>query len=558
MRYKLSKKHYADVLEEIDESYMSKEQKRTMRYKRLNQQNGEYVDGYYLWNLFIMIGMYIRSCTIPLLPKHIASPSMSETEIEEAFEKARLELDSVFTEERYEIAVTLTARIFRTSPHLHLDDKKREINKVRLEAEKQKNIPRLAKALMKRTVVARKQETGKGKGVLKTKTREGLEPGSSVEIAGKGSGGEKINNEVDRALDAQNDVHFSNEARGQVVHQLEPVDGQQIEIMKKEDEVWEEEQKAWEEEKKVAFPTKKKRNKPEERKRYKEKLAEIEKEEEKNRAKCEKQENIKRIIAEECATLMDGFSYFEPPPHTISVPLPMSPCRCKHCFKSNGTRRLFKRKETYYKYRGHQVSVKYSNVTEMYHVWYGLGHYTDLPLSGGINALEKEPSQWRNVGPQPHEEQISDGWKKVLKVIALRTIVGAVVDRQNVSGKSLEIVLEEFDQLWKDAGGKRMGRLTQKLKAKQFIEEERQQRSLTIDPPVGHQEYCSLVAASDSLKYLRESDDQQPSIFLRKKKKKRILRLAAKQFFEEEETQRESGDLQPRNLSRKKKRIKVH
>jgi predicted solute-binding protein len=143
------------------------------------------------------------------------------------------------------------------------------------------------------------------------------------------------------------------------------------------------------------------------------------------------------------------------------------------------------------------VSGEYASVTEMYHVWYGLGHYTDLPLPGGINALEKQASKWRDVDSR--SGRTIEGRKKRANLNALRKIVRAVVNRQNVSDESLAMTLREFDQLFRNTRKKGMLQtrrkgmlqLIQMLKAKKFIEG--QQSSLTVDPPVGHQEYCSLL-----------------------------------------------------------------
>jgi hypothetical protein len=206
-----------------------------------------------------------------------------------------------------------------------------------------------------------------------------------------------------------------------------------------------------------------------------------------------KEKEVERIIAEECATLLGGFSYIEPPP-TLPIPLPTSPCTCKHCFKSDGSRQKNPKKKDYTR---HMVSGEYASVTEMYHVWYGLGHYTDLPLPGGINALEKQASKWRDV--ESRSGRTIEGRKKRANLNALRKIVRAVVNRQNVSDESLAMTLREFDQLFRNTRKKGMLQtrrkgmlqLIQMLKAKKFIEG--QQSSLTVDPPVGHQEYCSLL-----------------------------------------------------------------
>jgi hypothetical protein len=321
-----------------------------------------------------------------------------------------------------------------------------------------------------------------------TEAGEKVETESFVEMQCNDSDAEQTNNEVNRALDAQNDGRVSNEARGQV-HQLELVDGQQTNTImndrrdtvtkkstehisvernrpsaaqEKEDEALEEEAEAGK------------------RKKREEDLSKWLK-------KRQKQENVKRIIAEECATLLDGFSYFEPPP-TITAPLPLSYCTCQHCFGNDGLRRQRKKVTDY---RRHKISTEYSSVTEMYHAWYGLGHYTDLPLPGGINSLEKEPSVWRDVDSHTNKAR-----KKRYKLRCLRKIVIAVVNRQNVSGESLAMTLREFDQLWRKIRSGRMLEMMKELKAKGFIEEERRQSSLAADPPVGHQEYCSLIVTS--------------------------------------------------------------
>jgi hypothetical protein len=272
-----------------------------------------------------------------------------------------------------------------------------------------------------------------------------------------------------------------------------------------------EEEETREEDEEAPLQAKRKKRKPNKKEEARSKMessrkqwAEKRKQWLENRTKSKEQENVKSIIAEECATLIDGFSYFEPPP-TIPVPVPMSPCTCMYCFQPDGSRRDVPDREEA-DYRGHIVCSEYSSVTEIYHVWYGLGHYTDLPLSGGINALEKEPSKWRDVTKETKERST---------LTSLRKIVRAVVNRQNVSNESLETILQEFDQLWRKTRDRQLSQLIRKLKANAFIEEETQQSSLTTDSPVGHQEYCSLLDAR------REDNYAVPVERIRKKQTKR-------------------------------------
>jgi hypothetical protein len=100
----------------------------------------------------------------------------------------------------------------------------------------------------------------------------------------------------------------------------------------------------------------------------------------------------------------------------------------------------------------HSLEEKHTSVQDMYDEWFGLGKYTNIPVNGGIHAMETEyKSVWRRDFSTANAKRFSR-LKNVVK-----TLLHVVVD--NSDGKTIADVILMFNDIYQNDPRKSISKL---------------------------------------------------------------------------------------------------
>jgi hypothetical protein len=89
--------------------------------------------------------------------------------------------------------------------------------------------------------------------------------------------------------------------------------------------------------------------------------------------------------------------------------------------------------------RGHHLRPKHTTIYTMYHEWFGLEDFGEIPVSGGIDFCERQwKSKWRRHFNAAEKQHFS----------RFKAIIMGIEAKKERDGVDLEVALEEFDAIF--------------------------------------------------------------------------------------------------------------
>jgi hypothetical protein len=89
--------------------------------------------------------------------------------------------------------------------------------------------------------------------------------------------------------------------------------------------------------------------------------------------------------------------------------------------------------------RGHHLRAKHTTIYTIYHEWFGLEDFGEIPVSGGIDFCERQwKSKWRRHFNAAEKQHFS----------RFKAIIMGIEAKKERDGVDLEVALEEFDAIF--------------------------------------------------------------------------------------------------------------
>jgi len=130
---------------------------------------------------------------------------------------------------------------------------------------------------------------------------------------------------------------------------------------------------------------------------------------------------------------------------------------------------------------GHKFDTQVVSISDLYNQWFGLENFENIPVSGGIAALEKNGKGWRKSFENRERKAFS---RAKIVIDCIQNEVG--------KGKGLHTTLAEFNDIFSHDARGFLSKMPDELK-KRNLYEPKQRKRRAASPPPPHEEATTPV-----------------------------------------------------------------